>query len=577
MSRALLVCHRRAADAECTEHRIARLAERLTPDNLVPALPQIARRDGVVAAVFEPSPATAVHEVSIRLGATTGAGSLWWKPGAKAPDGCFALLRADEDRVELVADATASRTLWYVLTDDLFVASSSQRAIVALLGSFEPNHDAAAWMLSSATLGPGNAWDLRLAPVPPGGRVTLDRRSWRLRAAADSAPLAPQDLAPDEHRRRLEQAVEAAVGSFEHEPAMWLLPLSGGIDSRGLLLAHLRAGVPADRLRCVTWGRRAALEEPGTDAYVARALAERFGVEHRYFETDVSDEDRDVLIDRFLVAGEGRIGHISGYLDGFELWRRFRAEGVHGVIRGDHSFGGAPVRTPEAVMQNAGLLTLEDHFPGDARTWFDLPRQTLPAEFARGASESLDDWRDRLRQQFRLPAVMAALTDLKTPYVEVVNPLLCEPVAECNRHLPVELRTGKRLWKEIVNAWAPGVTPARRPATLPVQGFLDDDDMLERMMDELASGDALDALGPGTSRSLRASVYDRLERRRASSSKPARAVGAAARKLRSVARKLRHRPPQIDPVVVAFRGIIVTRMNAMLEKDAAAFADAAHS
>ena len=597
MARALLICYRHPVDTACVEHRIAVLNARLTPDNLTPQVPLIAHAGGVAAALLA-APAGAgggaeaagagtwssgagaaeLRGVSLRLGAVAGDNARdWWRPGSGSPDGSFALLRADADSIELVADGAASRTIWYAWTEDVFIASSSQRAIIAMLGSFEPNHYAPAWMLSSATLGPGNAWDKRLTAVPPGGRITLDRRRWRLAVRPGAAPLAPLTLSPDEHRRRLEEAVELAVAQLEHEPSKWLLPLSGGIDSRGLLLAYLRAGVPPSSLTCVTWGRRAALEEPDSDAFVARQLAERYGVEHRYLETDVSHEDPDTIIDRFLVAGEGRIGHISGYLDGFELWRKFRVNAVHGVIRGDHTFGGSPVRTRSEALHNAGLVTLEDHFPDDVLKWFDTPAQALPRLLAQRPGEPLGDWRDRLRQQFRLPAVLAALTDLKTPYVEVLNPLLCMPIIECNRRLPTGLRTGKQLWRDIVNTWAPGVGQARSPATVPVQSFLNDDTMLRRMHDELASAPAADSLGPGTSRALRSFVGCRLDERRSTRSVPVRAASATARKLGSAARRLRRMPPRIDPVVVAFRGILVSRMHTLLAEDAALFAEEHYS
>src|SRR5690606_39543522 len=119
--------------------------------------------------------------------------------------------------------------------------------------------------------------------------------------------------------------------------------------------------------------------------------------------------------------------------DGFELWKRFRAAGVDGVSRGDQAFGAHAVETPREARHSVGLLTLEDHFSTEMLKRLDAPRQTFPAEFAQRTDEPLIDWRDRLRQDFRLPAVLAALTDLKAAYVEVLNPLLCESVLAINR------------------------------------------------------------------------------------------------------------------------------------------------
>ena len=68
---------------------------------------------------------------------------------------------------------------------------------------------------------------------------------------------------------------------------------------------------------------------------MARRLAEYYGVDHSFLATDPGDEPPRVLIDRFLVAGEGRTDQIAGYLDGLAIWKTLFDEGVTGVIRGD--------------------------------------------------------------------------------------------------------------------------------------------------------------------------------------------------------------------------------------------------
>ncbi|HJW75750.1 MAG TPA: hypothetical protein VJ787_08805, partial [Thermoleophilia bacterium] len=73
--------------------------------------------------------------------------------GSGAPDGSFVIVRDGRRFLELVSDIVGSRTLWYVLTDQAFLASTSQRALVALLGDFALSRVAVAWMLSSGSLG----------------------------------------------------------------------------------------------------------------------------------------------------------------------------------------------------------------------------------------------------------------------------------------------------------------------------------------------------------------------------------------------------------------------------------------
>src|SRR5690606_8098190 len=144
-----------------------------------------------------------------------------------------------------------------------------------------------------------------------------------------------------DYRRGLERVVDDAVARFELDHEKWALPLSGGYDSRGLLLSLQRSGAASKALNCVTWGERAALDDKRSDAWIARELAHATGAQHRYFEldADAAFESHDELVQRFIVAGDGRVASISGYLDGFRLWKTLLDEGVQGVIRGDEAFG----------------------------------------------------------------------------------------------------------------------------------------------------------------------------------------------------------------------------------------------
>jgi len=102
-----------------------------------------------------------------------------WQTRTATPDGSFALIPIDAQRIELLADFLASRMIWIAKTDDVFVASMSQRAVPWFLQSFKPNRRAILWMLSSRSLGPCQPWDRRAQPLGPGAS-RLDRMGWNL-------------------------------------------------------------------------------------------------------------------------------------------------------------------------------------------------------------------------------------------------------------------------------------------------------------------------------------------------------------------------------------------------------------
>ena len=208
MSKAVLVCPRNA-DASWVglRERLECLNERLLPDNIEAQQPRYLEHSGVSVVAYNPSGTLLTQRASLMLGKMIGASPDWWRPGASAPEGTFALFRSDADTVEIVSDTLASRTIWYIQTDAVFIAATSQRAIVALLGSFEPDETAPLWMLSAGHLGPNNVWDKRLRCLQGDARLRLDRAAWRLSVEQTPATFQPESLSVEEHKRRLRETL----------------------------------------------------------------------------------------------------------------------------------------------------------------------------------------------------------------------------------------------------------------------------------------------------------------------------------------------------------------------------------
>jgi hypothetical protein len=444
---------------------------------------------GLILGVFNPADPTTVHDCSAYAGWLETDHESWWRIGAPAPSGSYALLRANATTVEAVADYAASRTIWIAQTDEIFVASTSQRAIPYFLGSFEPNPMAQAWMLSAGSLGPSAGWDRRAHPLGPDGMARLDRARWQLTVREPPVEFRA-DPAPDEvHAERLREALEATLGNLQLDHGRWILPLSGGFDSRAiLLLMNNRQG-----LRTVTWGRKQALRQRGNDAYVAPRVAAAVGVEHRYYETDLSDEPVEKLLDRYLVAGDGRTDGFLAYMDGFRTWRAFFEAGVRGVIRGDHGFGPGPgpaLADHAEVLHFNGMTRWRDHSGVPMLAEFDLSRlddQAMPESFAPLASESPADWRDRLYQLYRIPAYHAGQSDLKAAYVEIASPLFTKGILGLTRSHPEHLRSGKKVFTDVVAPRDVPIPYAIDSALVPTGDLLSTPAVRELLCDELSS------------------------------------------------------------------------------------------
>jgi hypothetical protein len=247
-----------------------------------------------------------------------------------------------------------------------------------------------------------------------------------------------------------------------------VVPISGGYDSRGILLFLRRHKPSGARLRAVTWGTQAAPAQPGSDAHVARELCRALGVEHRYHVLGRTDLGFAEVFRRFVAIGEGRTDNIGGYVDGFALWRELAEEGVACVLRGDMAFGYPPAVSERDVRLQTPIPLLDDF--ENLRSIpclrdIGMPR---PEYISRRRGESCSEWNARLGHEFRLPTTLAALTHLKVSFVEVLNPLLARPLVECARTLPRRLSLSKSAYKILVRNLSPPVPFARTPAIAPV-------------------------------------------------------------------------------------------------------------
>jgi asparagine synthetase B (glutamine-hydrolysing) len=462
----------------------------------------------------------------------------------------------------------ASRTIWYVKTEDRFLASTSQRALVSLLGDLQLDRGAVTWMATSGTLGPTASWDRRLQRLPGASVLRLDRRSWRLDLTTAPVSVDLTERSDEDHIAELGAAILDACADLSVDLSDWVLPLSGGLDSRGLLLAFLETG---RRPRCVTWGLSSALNDPKNDAVVASLLAETLGVEHRYYPTDPSGEDIGEALGRFLIAGEGRNEDFGGYTDGLASWKRLAESGVAGVVRGDEAgWGYRTYHSESFVRRRLHLRVLADYPPSHLVQQLGLEPQPVPPELTYREQETFSAYRDRIYEAFSVPTNFAALNDIKAPYVEIANPYLTRRVVSVVRALPDHLRENRRAFAAFVHAFSPPVPFASKAAPAGPTEYLSRPDLVAELRRELGSsraervldGRALERLGAALD------AYPDFDVRRS--------LRTAARRVvpDGLARRIRPNAPiSLSARELSFRVYIASRMAGMLEQDAAAASD----
>lgn len=267
MSKVIYACSRSRPFEPADKRRLAAICRALKPGDLAsPPEHRVWAADRVAWAVMDSGPTLEDRDGSLLLGRLYGESGDWSEPLADRPDGSFVVFRENAEFVEVLSDPAASRTVWYHLNDELFVASTSQRALAMYLRGFEFDERVVPWLLSTGSLGPEYSWDRRFRRLPPDSSVTLDRGSWSLDVCRAAVRFSERKRSPEEHRRLLEEDIRrtiATVGDLDFGD--WVLPLSGGCDSRAILCFLIGAGA---KPRTITWGLERSIDEPGNDAYV---------------------------------------------------------------------------------------------------------------------------------------------------------------------------------------------------------------------------------------------------------------------------------------------------------------------
>ena len=134
-------------------------------------------------------------------------------------------------------------------------------------------------VMAAGNLGPECGWDARLRRLPLRTRLRLDRETWKLTEERDELIYEARDLTRQEHLAALCEAIFGVCARLDVEGVRSTLTLSGGCDTRSLLVGLAHAG---KKVTCVTWGLAASIHDPKNDAAIARDLARRFGMRHEY-------------------------------------------------------------------------------------------------------------------------------------------------------------------------------------------------------------------------------------------------------------------------------------------------------
>ncbi len=450
MSNVILVCYRDKSQNKYTPNAFGKVSENISADNVTATHEEI-NQSGLQISIIDRVSYMQVKGMCVCLGLLVEKHDEWFRLGSGRPDGAFAIFRSDDRHVELVTDTLGQRTIWYAQTESTFIASTSQRAIVLLLGGFRRNKSVYPWMLATGSLGPMLSWDKRIHMTPPNSVLSLNRETWKINIDREELPFVPGDGSYEIYENRFRTAIEDTFAGIDLDCSKLILPLSGGYDSRAILMMLSNK----DNLKCFTVAPN--FRSKYSTRSITLRLAEHYNIPIRFLEYNSSAEPIRDIFTRFITTCEGRFDGLSGYQDGFATLKKFRLEGIQAVLWGDEVYGWKEFKTFFEVKSRLGLFTLSEYQNLPNPSELEIDDVQWPEGLLHRPWETPCCWFGRMYQDFRVPLTLSARVDSKSRYLEVLNPLMSRKLIVLARELPDELRQYKRLCANVVTAMSPDI------------------------------------------------------------------------------------------------------------------------
>ena len=482
MSKILYVTYRNKEIPDNAKERVEQISSELNPDN-ISANPSYCCQSGpTICGLSNPLSVIQTKGTNVLLGSILNKEKKWTNPLELYPDGNYAIFRSNNKLIEVVTDTLSTRTVWYYKDDRIFICATSQRAIIKFLASFNFDERVIPWIISTGSLGPLYSWDKRIKRIPPATSLIVEISSWKLK----HSPIM-YDKKKSLNNQELSEKIYKVFDNQNINFKKWILSLSGGHDSRIILLLLNKFKSKEEQLRTITWGTKNSQDVKGSDANIAEKLAFNYNTNHSFFSTKISKEPIDLLLTRFLKNGEGRIDHISSYMNGFDIWKYLFENKYEGILRGNQLFSGLKPTSELDVRRFMGLSLISDFENLKKHNYLNSLAQYIPKNLKRRKEENLHHYRDRILADYRIPIIQAALSDLKFPYVEQFDPLLINSIVEEIRNYPDELCNEKKILKEILRSLENKIEFANASATKPKEALFKKEKMIAEILQELES------------------------------------------------------------------------------------------
>lgn len=373
---------------------------------------------------------------------------------AEVLGGTYAALIADQDRGPfLQADRTGMLPIYYAVAGNVLSFAPEAGPLLDQPGvSREPDLGALAMFLGSGKLALGRTLFADIRRLCGGERLRLTGSGpsvecyWRYAPGMNGTRReSPQSFAAEFASRLV-----SAVGRGYGDPAGTTLFLSGGADSRALLLATLAASdVQSDCVSTVSWADYEGSSQG--DVAVARKVAAMLGVQHSAVfrdQTDLAGQFRRV--NRLLGGAQMAVDHPNELGVMADLARR----GTLRVVRGDTPLTDYPVPftleqayRARTIVPAGDVPALAQLFSPQLRSRILEDNAAMMAALARRYEDlSLAAARDAIFLEVYTGDYLFKSNYWRRTYFDELVPLLDDQILDLLQEAPDELRQSKKIF-----------------------------------------------------------------------------------------------------------------------------------
>jgi hypothetical protein len=382
----------------------------------------------------------------------------------EAYDGAFAIAVFDHPRGRLLVynDRVGALPVYYARTARAFCFGPEVKAVLA--GAQAPARLSTESLATFLVMGYSVGRHTLFADVhalEPASCLSVDletlafdaRRYWNLAFRPDRSL---------DRRRNAEQALyETLLRSHRlvlcDDPPAHEVLLSGGLDSRGAIAFFDAIGRPP--AAAFTWGLRDDI--PESDACVARAIAERYGVPFRFLRYDT---DAFVANAReWCYVSELANDNIGWYAEGQPVLASVYRSGAAFTVAGDVVWdaGGFAFNDYELRVNSVPPL-LAPELVGSLRpdmrdACAQMYDRALEGVLAGCASDDLTDRKEYLYMYARMARFILSLGYYRELAIEVRRPFLTRSAIDLFTRLPQRHRVEKNIYLSMMRRHFPGL------------------------------------------------------------------------------------------------------------------------